>query len=245
MRRVGVTRCTNIEKMLALYAPPSRKTGKAPAHSAPSKRKPDHERDPSSRVVQAPRTTQTHALYLAKSTPRNTVIDLTLSPSPPSCAHRRRHSSSPEIVVKSEPTTLSYLPKPAITSVDADADDRWARGQVFVLSGFGTWPAGVYAQDMVRAFGRISSGRASDSEVQSRFESAFPGVPGNGTTLQPFLAVQEVFGPRHGNPCRGIRHSMDAARIYVQSYIRLTQNLQYYAVLANAARFLDVCNCYY
>jgi hypothetical protein len=31
MRRVGITRCTNIEKMLALYTPPSRKTGKAPA----------------------------------------------------------------------------------------------------------------------------------------------------------------------------------------------------------------------
>ncbi|KAJ7891497.1 hypothetical protein B0H13DRAFT_1887195 [Mycena leptocephala] len=61
--------------------------------------------------------------------------------------------------------------------VDADADDRWARGQVFVLSGFGTWLAGIYAQDMVRAFGRISSGRALDSEVESRFESTFPIVP--------------------------------------------------------------------
>ncbi|KAJ7828517.1 hypothetical protein B0H13DRAFT_2373174 [Mycena leptocephala] len=121
------------------------------------------------------RTSRTRLLCIA--TPRNTVIDLTLSSSPPSRAHRRRHSSSPEIVVKSEPATLSYLPEPAITSVDADTDDRWARGQVFVLSGFGTWPAGVYAQDMVWAFGRISSGRASDSDVESRFESAFPGVP--------------------------------------------------------------------
>lgn len=201
MRRVGITRCTNIEKMLALDTPPSRKTDKAPAHSAPSKRKPDHGRDPSNRVVQAPCTTQTHARYipsspanpascsstpfpspsalrsLAKLTPRNTVIDLTLSLSPPSRAHHRRHLSSPKIVVKSEPTTLSYLPKPAITSIDADADDRWARGQVFVLSEFGTWPAGVYAQDMVRAFGRISGCRASDGEVESRFESAFPSVP--------------------------------------------------------------------
>ncbi|KAJ7917641.1 hypothetical protein B0H13DRAFT_1994473, partial [Mycena leptocephala] len=50
MRRVDVTRCANIDKMLTLYAPPSRKTGKTPAHSAPSKRKPDHERDPSNRV---------------------------------------------------------------------------------------------------------------------------------------------------------------------------------------------------
>ncbi|KAJ7909376.1 hypothetical protein B0H13DRAFT_636814 [Mycena leptocephala] len=50
MRRVGVTRCANIDKMLTLYAPPSRKTGKTPAHSAPSKRKPDHERDPSLKV---------------------------------------------------------------------------------------------------------------------------------------------------------------------------------------------------
>ncbi|KAJ7826848.1 hypothetical protein B0H13DRAFT_2374206 [Mycena leptocephala] len=67
MRRVGITRCTNIEKMLALYTSPSHKTGKAPAPSAPSKRKPDHERDPSSRVVQVPRTTQTHALYVPSS----------------------------------------------------------------------------------------------------------------------------------------------------------------------------------
>ncbi|KAJ7821980.1 hypothetical protein B0H13DRAFT_1920402 [Mycena leptocephala] len=72
---------------------------------------------------------------------------------------------------------LSYLPKPAVTSVDADANDRWARGQILVLSGFGTRPAGIYAQDMVWAFGRISSGRASDSDVESQFESAFPGIP--------------------------------------------------------------------
>ncbi|KAJ7821839.1 hypothetical protein B0H13DRAFT_2128124 [Mycena leptocephala] len=72
-------------------------------------------------------------------------------------------SGTPEIVVKSEPTMLSYLSKPAVTSI-------------LVLSGFGTWPAGVYAQDMVRAFGHISSGRASDSDVESRFESAFPGI---------------------------------------------------------------------
>ncbi|KAJ7865562.1 hypothetical protein B0H13DRAFT_2562021 [Mycena leptocephala] len=167
MRRVSITCCMNIEKMLALYAPPSRKTGKAPAHSAPSKRKPDHEHDPSSRVVQVPRTTQTHALYVPSSpaSPASALpplsrrrrpscswlnrhlVTLSLTSRCPRC-HRRCHSSSPEIVVKSEPTTLSYLPKPAITSVDVDADDRWARSQVFVLSGFGTWPAGVYAQDM-------------------------------------------------------------------------------------------------
>jgi hypothetical protein len=130
-----------------------------PPCTPPSKRKPDHERDPSNRVVQVPRTTQIHARYvpsspsspssccstsllspsallsLAESTPRNSVIDLTLSPSPPSRAHRRRRSGTPEIVVKSEPTMLSYLPKPAVTSVDADTDDRWARG----LGSFRVW----------------------------------------------------------------------------------------------------------
>ncbi|KAJ7911171.1 hypothetical protein B0H13DRAFT_1876034 [Mycena leptocephala] len=153
MQCVGVTRCTNIEKMLALYTPPSLKTSKVPVQSVPSKRKPDHEHDPSSRVVQVPRTTQTHALYVPSS-----------PASPASC------SSTPSL----SPLALFLsLPLP----VDADADDRWARGQVFVLSGFGTWLAGIYAQDMVRAFGRISSGRALDSEVESRFESTFPIVP--------------------------------------------------------------------
>ncbi|KAJ7892154.1 hypothetical protein B0H13DRAFT_2340250 [Mycena leptocephala] len=159
--RVGVTRCTNIEKMLALYAPPSRKTGKVPAHSAPSKRKPDHERDPSSCVVQVPHTMQTHAFYVPSLPASPASCSSTPFPSPSALFQERAHNS--------------FLS--AITSVDVDTDDRWAHGQVFVLSGFGTWPAGVYTQDMVRVFGRISSGRASDSEVESRFESAFPGIP--------------------------------------------------------------------
>ncbi|KAJ7937628.1 hypothetical protein B0H13DRAFT_2302445 [Mycena leptocephala] len=145
--------------MIALYAPPSRKNGKTAATLTSSKRQPDHECDPSNRVVQAPRMKQTHprkrpssppspasacsspfpSPSALSSLPRATsppaIIDLTSSLSPSRApAARRIRSESPEITVKSEPTSSSHL---SGSPVDT-ADNLWAMGEALVLPGFGT-----------------------------------------------------------------------------------------------------------
>ncbi|KAJ7501290.1 hypothetical protein B0H11DRAFT_2188931 [Mycena galericulata] len=208
IKRLDVTNCNRIDEMISLHGP-SGKLGK-------TKRKPDHEREPSGRVVQAPRTTRNHprpvrsltsspdiivsssrttrdnarpphsrasspdiilsspssfpspsnllSLSSHRSSSSSQYVDLTESP--PASPQSRPHSRSLAVVIKTE------------TDVLDSADDLWKVGRVLVPSGFGTWPAGIATRDMAWAFGRISSGgRSSDSDVKSRFNRVFPGVP--------------------------------------------------------------------
>jgi hypothetical protein len=82
-----------------------------------------------------------------------------------------------EVVIKPEPMVDSIFikPEPMIGGIDT-GDSLWARGRVLVPTGFGSWPAGIYARDMAWAFAKISIGRKAGSDVESRFRSVFPGV---------------------------------------------------------------------
>ncbi|KAJ7759899.1 hypothetical protein B0H16DRAFT_1815076 [Mycena metata] len=212
IRRVGVTRCPDIDKMIALYAPVHKS---AKAGTSMLKRKPDRERDPSNRIVQARRATHTgerkrrssshrrpslpsspppssplrrsssaqpspssspfpspsRLLSLVKAGSRDVrdTIDLTLSPSP-SPPGRPRRALSVELVIKSEAVASNPLIPITATNV------RDSTGRVMVLPGFGSWPAGVYAQDMAWAFGKITRGRGAESNVETRFNEVFPGT---------------------------------------------------------------------
>ncbi|KAJ7234134.1 hypothetical protein C8J57DRAFT_1480094 [Mycena rebaudengoi] len=196
VRQLDVTVCKDIDAMIQLYAPVS-KSGKA----ASFKRKPDHERDSSNRVVQVARTTQSEVRR-----PRLPPIDVdsfpTALPSPAgspsslpsasallSFAASRSSSSSSVIDLTSSPSSDHWSPSPDIfakpellhdsslsdvTNTLSTADELWEQGHVLVQHGLGTWPQGIYARDMAFAFKRIT-GRGND-EVEDRFKKVFPGV---------------------------------------------------------------------
>ncbi|KAF8189465.1 hypothetical protein K438DRAFT_1971586 [Mycena galopus ATCC 62051] len=83
------------------------------------------------------------------------IIDL--SSPPPSPTLSRRNSSSPVHSPLSPPSTAptALLPPPAAPTAPHNPDSLWAEQRVFVQSGFGDWPNGVYVRDMVRAFGFV------------------------------------------------------------------------------------------
>ncbi|KAJ7691710.1 hypothetical protein B0H17DRAFT_1133522 [Mycena rosella] len=70
--------------------------------------------------------------------------------------------------------SVELVGKPTLAT---NADALWARGHVLVPTGFGAWPGGIYARDMAWAFGKISTGRRADSDVEQRFQQVFPEVP--------------------------------------------------------------------
>ncbi|KAJ7629157.1 hypothetical protein DFH06DRAFT_1141161 [Mycena polygramma] len=178
IRRVSVTRCTGIDKMIALYAPAHKSgrwlqllgnrsltTNATHRIASPSRSSSPFPSPSSSSPFPLP-----SALLTRRATPttpshaKSSVIDLSLSPSPsPTAVRRRVPSASPHVRIKREATSTS-------------ADHLRREGSVLVLSGLESWPAGIYAQDMVWAFGQISCGRGTDGDIGSRFEKVFPGV---------------------------------------------------------------------
>ncbi|KAJ7896800.1 hypothetical protein B0H14DRAFT_3605331 [Mycena olivaceomarginata] len=172
VRRAGVVRCASFDRILAAHAP-ARKSGKLA--SIPSSKRREHERDPSNRILQAPRTTgrdprhprsPSPTLSVASSSPfpsvqtfvAHTLVDLTHSPA----------------FVAVFPSISLAIPECG-GGIDT-GDSLWARGRVLVPTGFGSWPAGIYARDMAWAFAKISIGRKAGSDVESRFRSVFLGV---------------------------------------------------------------------
>ncbi|KAF8176856.1 hypothetical protein K438DRAFT_66859 [Mycena galopus ATCC 62051] len=163
VRRTDVSSKTaGIEDMIRLHAP-ERKSGKATT----AKRKPDHERESSNRIIQAPRTAVADARPCRRSSSPILVVSSPSSPAPPSPSRssspfpltllpRSRSSSiidltgsesrphSPDVLVKSEPIDIA-------NSV-ANADQLWESGRVYVPQGCGSWPGGIYTRDMAFAF---------------------------------------------------------------------------------------------
>ncbi|KAJ7272211.1 hypothetical protein C8J57DRAFT_1599264 [Mycena rebaudengoi] len=189
VRGVNVTHCVGLDNMISLHAP-ARKSGKG-AVSSSIKRKPDRERDPSNHVVQAARKAQdqprrSHARSPSISSPPSSPCPmasslLALSRQPCSSSkYVDLTSSPPSSPAPSRPSSPELIKPDPGTNIDLDvdtADSLWDRGRVLVPSGFGSWPAGIYARDMAYAFGVISSGRKQNSSVDSRFRNVFPGVP--------------------------------------------------------------------
>ncbi|KAJ6525244.1 hypothetical protein DFH09DRAFT_1329055 [Mycena vulgaris] len=192
VRAGNVTRCADLDRMITLHNP-GRKSGKSVA----AKRKPDHERDPSNRVVQVARTTQNRYNNSAScSIPRSPSPALSVSSSFPSASNllslSKKASTSATLIDLIDLSASSPSSSPS-------SSRRWSRSStpeavikpepmtdsaaggvarpILVLAGFGSWPAEVYARDMARAFGQISKGRSADSDVESRFGQLFPGVP--------------------------------------------------------------------
>ncbi|KAJ7482055.1 hypothetical protein B0H11DRAFT_1915340 [Mycena galericulata] len=101
IKHLDVTNCNRIDEMISLHGP-SGKLGK-------TKRKPDHEREPSGRVVQAPRTTRNHPRPARSLTSSPNIIVSSSrttrdNPRPP---HSR--TSSPDITLLSP----SSFPSPS------------------------------------------------------------------------------------------------------------------------------------
>ncbi|KAK7048845.1 hypothetical protein R3P38DRAFT_2505104, partial [Favolaschia claudopus] len=182
MRRVGVTRCMDIDRFIEVYAPPSRNKAKA----ANIKRKPDHERDASNRVVQVPRR---HEDYVPKAPP-SPARPRSLS-SPPASPSVRSSSPFPsprklsasvfmsaapqqpviDLTGSPPPTPRRPRAQSLVVKTEAASDTPSLAGpsssSVTVLTDLGAWPAGVYARDIARAFSFISgAGRSADDLTQ-------------------------------------------------------------------------------
>ncbi|KAJ7855747.1 hypothetical protein B0H14DRAFT_3448846 [Mycena olivaceomarginata] len=214
VRRAGVVHCASFDRILAAHAP-ARKSGKLAG--IPSSKCREHERDPSNHILQAPRTTgrdprhprsPSPMLSVTSSLPfpsvqtlvAHTLVNLTHSPpSLPSSPRSRSRSPSVEVVIKPEMMVDSIFikPEPMIGGIDT-GDSLWARGCVLVPTGFGSWPAGIYARDMVWVFAKIPIGRKAGSDVESRFWSVFPGVEYVKPTYQRQL--QHWRASTQGNP---------------------------------------------
>ncbi|KAK7007343.1 hypothetical protein R3P38DRAFT_3325334 [Favolaschia claudopus] len=163
MRRVGVTRCMDIDRFIEVYAPPSRNKAKA----ANIKRKPDHERDASNRVVQVPRR---HEEYVPKAPP-SPARPRSLS-SPPASPSVRSSSPFPsprklsasvfmsaapqqpviDLTGSPPPTPRRPRAQSLVVKTEAVSDTPSLAGpsssSVTVLTDLGAWPAGVYARDI-------------------------------------------------------------------------------------------------
>ncbi|KAJ7337549.1 hypothetical protein DFH08DRAFT_1014738 [Mycena albidolilacea] len=129
----------------------------------------------SKRHVQLGETPTMHAALVPRSA---SPLDLTCSlPSSLSSPQSRSRSLSVEVVVKPELMVDSIFikPEPMIGGIDT-GDLLWAHGCVLVPTGFGSWPAGIYARDMAWVFAKISIRHKAGSDVESRFWSVFSGV---------------------------------------------------------------------
>ncbi|KAJ6522813.1 hypothetical protein DFH09DRAFT_1330399 [Mycena vulgaris] len=176
VRAGNVTRYTDLDRMITLHNP-GRKSGK----SVTAKRKPDHERDPSNRIVQVAQTTQNRYNNSAScSIPCSPSPALSVSSSFPSASNLLSLSkkastsatlidlidlsaSSPSLSLSSSPRWSRSSTPEAVIKLEPITDSA-AGGiarSILVLAGFGSWPAG---------------GRSADSDIESRFGQLFPGV---------------------------------------------------------------------
>ncbi|KAJ7877877.1 hypothetical protein B0H13DRAFT_2279160 [Mycena leptocephala] len=177
-RLAGVKKCPGVDELIDKHCRNRAATnsGRRALPAASHKRKSPHDGN----VVFPPSLKTSQSALLARpstppsprssssSSPRSStspIIDL--SSPPPSRSSSRQSSSSS---ARSSP-----LPPPAARTAPYDPDSLWAEGRVFVQSGLGEWPNGVYVRDMARAF----------SIIKKR---------GNGTLPEWFLGVFDTVG---------------------------------------------------
>ncbi|KAF8175740.1 hypothetical protein K438DRAFT_1847616 [Mycena galopus ATCC 62051] len=201
-----ITCCTDvssktagIEDMIRLHAP-ERKSGKA----TKAKCKPDHKRESSNHIIQAPQTAVANTSPCCRSSSPILVVSSPSSPAPPSpsrsslpfpltllpCSQSslvidltgsESQPHSPDVLVKSEPIDVA-------NSV-ANTDQLWESGCIYVPQGCGSWPRGIYTRDMAFAFKKIFSSQGSDDEVTDRFCHVFPNI----TYVKATLYRQRTF----------------------------------------------------
>ncbi|KAF8233558.1 hypothetical protein L208DRAFT_1377221 [Tricholoma matsutake] len=82
-------------------------------------------------------------------------------------------SPSPDCLpnVKAEPE--DFDPLPSRVNME-DPDSLWKAGRVLVPVDFGTWPSGMYAQDMAWAFGAVGG---HQDGIKAHFKKIFQPIP--------------------------------------------------------------------